>query len=150
MALAKCLAPERQSDSTARGPRRRCTLDLMVGKGPDNAVLVVPGGPQGLDYTRRTKISLDYRIQYETGLFVGDFNSDGKPDLACLGYTNTGVGAGGPLAAYISTCSNADLAQLDETAFGRRRQQGFNPRRNRTSASRPGSAVGWQLGRASR
>jgi hypothetical protein len=76
-------------------------LDLVIGKGQDNAVSIIPGGPQGLDLARREKIALDYRIHYETGLFVGDFNGDGKPDLACLGYTNTGVGAAGPLAAYI-------------------------------------------------
>ena len=64
-------------------------------------LLIVPGGPHGLEESRRTRIALDYRLHYETGLFVGDFNADGKPDLACLGYTNTGVGAGGPLAAYI-------------------------------------------------
>src|SRR5262249_3825455 len=76
-------------------------LDLVIGKGQDNAVLIIAGGPQGLDYAGRTKIALDYRLHYETGLFVGDFNGDGKPDFACLGYTNTGVGAGGPLAVYI-------------------------------------------------
>jgi metallo-beta-lactamase class B len=76
-------------------------LDLVIGKGQDNSVLIVPGGPQGLDGARRTKIVLDYRLHYETGLFVGDFNGDGKADLACLGYTNTGVGAAGPLAAYV-------------------------------------------------
>jgi hydroxyacylglutathione hydrolase len=76
-------------------------LDLIIGKGQDNSVSIVPGSPQGLNPARRTKISLDFRIHYETGLFVGDFNGDGKADLACLGYTNTGVGAGGPLAAYI-------------------------------------------------
>jgi|SRR6185437_6847355 len=32
---------------------------------------------------------------------TGDFNGDGKADLAVFGYTNTGVGAGGPPAAYI-------------------------------------------------
>ena len=100
MALAKCLAPERQSDSTARGPRRRCTLDLMVGKGQNNAVLVVPGGPQGLDYTRRRR-SLSI-IAFTTKPGCSSATSiAGKPDLACLGYTNTGVGAGGASAAYI-------------------------------------------------
>jgi hypothetical protein len=73
----------------------------VIGKGQDNAVLIVPGGPQGLDDAGRTKLPFDFRIHYETGLFVGDFNSDGKSDVACLGYTNTGVGAGGPLAVYI-------------------------------------------------
>jgi glyoxylase-like metal-dependent hydrolase (beta-lactamase superfamily II) len=77
------------------------TFDLVVGKGQDNAILIVPGGPHGLDDARRTRVALDYRIHYETGLFVADFNGDGKPDLAGLGYTNTGVGAGGPLAVYI-------------------------------------------------
>jgi hypothetical protein len=46
-------------------------------------------------------LPINYRIHYETGIFVGDFNGDRKADVACLGYTNTGVGAGGPLAAYI-------------------------------------------------
>jgi glyoxylase-like metal-dependent hydrolase (beta-lactamase superfamily II) len=77
------------------------TLDLVIGKGQDNAVLIIAGGPNGLDYAGRTKIALDYRLHYETGLFVGDFNGDEKPDIACLGYTNTGVGSGGPLAVYI-------------------------------------------------
>jgi glyoxylase-like metal-dependent hydrolase (beta-lactamase superfamily II) len=76
-------------------------LDLVIGKGQDNSVLILPGGPQGLDDARRTKVFFDYRIHYETGMFVGDFNGDGKPDCACLGYTNTGVGVGGPLATYI-------------------------------------------------
>lgn len=76
-------------------------LDLVIGKGQDNAVVIVPGGSKGLDFAGRTKIALDYRLHYETGLFVGDFNGDSKPDLASLGYTNTGVGAGGPLAVYV-------------------------------------------------
>lgn len=75
--------------------------DLVIGKGQDNAVLIIPGGPGGLDPARQERIALDYRLHYETGLYVGDFNGDGKADLASLGYTNTGVGAGGPLAVYI-------------------------------------------------
>jgi hypothetical protein len=31
----------------------------------------------------------------------GDLNGDGKADLAVFGYTNTGVGAGGPPAVYV-------------------------------------------------
>jgi hypothetical protein len=34
-------------------------------------------------------------------LFVGDFNGDGRPDLAVFGYTLTGVGWNGPPAAYL-------------------------------------------------
>jgi glyoxylase-like metal-dependent hydrolase (beta-lactamase superfamily II) len=75
--------------------------DLVIGKGQHNAILIVPGSPRGLDDARRTRIALDYSIHYETGLFVGDFNGDGRADIACLGYTNTGVGAGGPLAVYV-------------------------------------------------
>lgn len=75
--------------------------DLVIGKGQDNAILIVPGSSRGLDDARRTRIALDYRIHYETGVFVGDFNGDGRADVACFGYTNTGVGAGGPLAVYI-------------------------------------------------
>jgi glyoxylase-like metal-dependent hydrolase (beta-lactamase superfamily II) len=75
--------------------------DLVVGKGQDNRVLVLFGGREGLDRKRSTTIELEYRIHYETGLHVADFDGDGVPDLASLGYTSTGVGASGPLAAYL-------------------------------------------------
>jgi hypothetical protein len=58
-------------------------------------------GHDGLDARRSEVIKLDYRIHYETGLFVGDFNGDGRPDLAVFGYTLTGVGWDRPPAAYI-------------------------------------------------
>ncbi len=75
--------------------------DLVVGKGQDNRVLVLLGGRDGLDLKRSGTIALDYRLHYETGLFVADFDGDGVPDLAALGYTSTGVGLGGPPAVYI-------------------------------------------------
>lgn len=75
--------------------------DLIVGKGQDNKVLVLHGGKSGLSPSQSTTVALDYRLHYETGLFVADFNGDGRADLASLGYTNTGVGAGGPLAVYV-------------------------------------------------
>jgi metallo-beta-lactamase class B len=75
--------------------------DLVVGMGQDNQVLVLHGGKEGLDTRRSTTIALDYRLHYETGLHVADFDGDGLPDLACLGYTATGVGASGPNAVYI-------------------------------------------------
>jgi hypothetical protein len=75
--------------------------DLVIGKGQDKAVTILPGGPKGIDFEHRIRIALDYRLHYETGLFVGDFNGDGKADIACLGDTNTGVGAGGPPAVYV-------------------------------------------------
>jgi hypothetical protein len=75
--------------------------DLVVGLGQSDEVFVLLGGKGGLDATRSKRIALDYRVHYETGLYVGDFNGDGLLDLAVFGYTNTGVGAGGPPAAYI-------------------------------------------------
>jgi glyoxylase-like metal-dependent hydrolase (beta-lactamase superfamily II) len=75
--------------------------DLVVGKGQDDRVLILLGGKGGLDVKRSRTIALDYRLHYETGLYVGDFNGDGRPDLAAFGYTLTGVGWSGPTAAYI-------------------------------------------------
>jgi glyoxylase-like metal-dependent hydrolase (beta-lactamase superfamily II) len=75
--------------------------DLVVGMGQSQEVLIMLGGHAGLDAQRSEKIALDYRTHYETGLFVGDFNGDGRPDLAVFGYTLTGVGWNGPPAAYI-------------------------------------------------
>src|SRR5262249_23276615 len=75
--------------------------DLIVAHGQSDEVLVFLGGKDGLSKDRVERISLEYRVHYEHGVFVGDFNGDGKPDLAVFGYTNTGVGAGGPSAAYI-------------------------------------------------
>jgi metallo-beta-lactamase class B len=75
--------------------------DLIVAHGQSNEVLVFLGGKDGLSKDRVQHINLEYRVHYEHGVFVGDFNGDGKADLAVFGYTNTGVGAGGPPAVYI-------------------------------------------------
>jgi glyoxylase-like metal-dependent hydrolase (beta-lactamase superfamily II) len=75
--------------------------DLVVGRGQSQEVLILLGGREGLDAKRSEKIVLDYRTHYETGLFVGDFNGEGRPDMAVFGYTLTGVGWNGPPAAYI-------------------------------------------------
>jgi metallo-beta-lactamase class B len=75
--------------------------DLVVAHGQSDEVLVLLGDKSGLSKERVRRISLDYRVHYEHGVYVGDFNGDGKPDLAIFGYTNTGVGAGGPPAAYV-------------------------------------------------
>jgi glyoxylase-like metal-dependent hydrolase (beta-lactamase superfamily II) len=75
--------------------------DLVVAHGQCDEVLVFLGGKGGLSKDRVRRIPLDYRVHYEHGVYVGDFNGDGKPDLAAFGYTNTGVGAGGPPAVYV-------------------------------------------------
>jgi metallo-beta-lactamase class B len=75
--------------------------DLVIGRGQSHEVLVLLGGRDGLDAKRSERIALDYRVHYETGLYVGDFNGDGRPDLAVFGYTLTGVGWSGPPGAYI-------------------------------------------------
>jgi metallo-beta-lactamase class B len=75
--------------------------DLIVAHGQSDEVLVFLGGKQGLSKERVQRIALEYRVHYEHGVYVGDFNGDGKVDLAVFGYTNTGVGASGPPAAYI-------------------------------------------------
>jgi hypothetical protein len=75
--------------------------DLVVAHGQSDEVLVFLGDKKGLSKERVQRIALEYRIHYEHGVFVGDFNGDGKVDLAVFGYTNTGVGAGGPPAVYV-------------------------------------------------
>src|SRR5262249_1726204 len=59
--------------------------DLVVGKGQSSEVLILFGGRGGLDVKRSRTITLDYRVHYETGLYAGDFNGDGRPDLAAFG-----------------------------------------------------------------
>jgi hypothetical protein len=75
--------------------------DLVIGRGQSQEVLILLGGRDGLDAKRSETVALEYRVHYETGLFVGDFNGDGRPDLAVFGYTLTGVGWDGPPAAYV-------------------------------------------------
>jgi hypothetical protein len=75
--------------------------DLVVAFGQGDEVLILLGGKDGLNAKRIARAQLEYRVHYEHGVFVGDFNGDGKKDLAVFGYTNTGVGSGGPPAVYI-------------------------------------------------
>lgn len=77
------------------------TDDLVVAVGQADEVLVFLGGKGGLRKDRVERVAFEYRVHYEHGAYVGDFNGDGKPDLAVFGYTNTGVGAGGPPAVYV-------------------------------------------------
>jgi glyoxylase-like metal-dependent hydrolase (beta-lactamase superfamily II) len=75
--------------------------DLVVAHGQSDEVLVFLGGKDGLSKDRIQRLVLEYRVHYEHGVYVGDFNGDGRADLAVFGYTNTGVGSGGPPAVYI-------------------------------------------------
>jgi len=75
--------------------------DLVIGLGQDNQVRIFLGSETGLSADRVETISLEYWIHYEHALSLADFNADGRLDLACFGYTQTGVGASGPPTAYI-------------------------------------------------
>jgi glyoxylase-like metal-dependent hydrolase (beta-lactamase superfamily II) len=75
--------------------------DLIVAKGQDQRILVLLGSREGLSLNRSVAFDLDYRLHYETCLLPADFNGDGRLDIAALGNTKTGVGAGGPLAVYV-------------------------------------------------
>jgi glyoxylase-like metal-dependent hydrolase (beta-lactamase superfamily II) len=75
--------------------------DLVVAHGQSDEVLIFLGGKDGLIKDRSQRLALEYRVHYEHGVYVGDFNGDGRADLAVFGYTNTGVGSGGPPAVYI-------------------------------------------------
>jgi formylglycine-generating enzyme required for sulfatase activity len=87
--------------------------DLVIGRGQSQEVLILLGGLGGLDPQRTETIHLDYRVHYETGLYVGDFDGDGRPDLAAFGYTLTGVGWNGPPAAYIWLQPRREKADKD-------------------------------------
>ncbi|HVW01675.1 MAG TPA: FG-GAP-like repeat-containing protein, partial [Planctomycetaceae bacterium] len=75
--------------------------DLVVGLGQDKQVRIYLGAVEGLSAERVELITLEYRLHYEHGLSIADFNADGRPDLACFGYAETGVGQGGPPAGYL-------------------------------------------------
>jgi glyoxylase-like metal-dependent hydrolase (beta-lactamase superfamily II) len=77
--------------------------DLIVGKGQEYQVHILRGGRDGLDLSRSLTIPLDFRLHFETGLHVDDFDGDSRVDLAAFADTKTGVGAGGPLSVYIWT-----------------------------------------------
>ena len=103
--------PWPQSDKPAR-PLLRASLavgdwngdgidDLFMAPGQGREVHIIPGSRSGLVGDKRQVIALEYSLHFETGLYVGDFNGDGKMDIAAFGYTATGVGVSGPPAAYI-------------------------------------------------
>ncbi len=75
--------------------------ELIVAPGQSDEVLILLGGKAGLRTDRLARLPLEYRVHYEHGVYAADFNSDGRMDLAEFGYTNTGVGAGGPPAVYL-------------------------------------------------
>jgi hypothetical protein len=56
--------------------------DLIVAHGQSDEVLIFLGGKDGLSKDRVQRISLEYRVHYEHGVYAGDFNGDGKADLA--------------------------------------------------------------------
>ncbi|HEV3145709.1 MAG TPA: VCBS repeat-containing protein [Gemmataceae bacterium] len=104
--LSQNVAPAKNSPDRARSGapadwNQDGIADLIIGRGQSNEVLILFGNKEGLDIKRSQTVDLDYRVHYETGLYAGDFNGDGRPDLAAFGYTLTGVGWNGPTAAYI-------------------------------------------------
>lgn len=75
--------------------------DLVIALGQDNQVRVFLGSETGLSAERFETIALDFWLHYEHPVALADFDADGRLDLGCFGYTKTGVGAGGPPAAYV-------------------------------------------------
>jgi metallo-beta-lactamase class B len=94
--------------------------DLIVAKGQGQRVLVLLGSRDGLRLENSLAFDLDYRLHYETGLFLGDFDGDGRLDVGALGNTKTGVGAGGPLAVYIYLQRSDSEVPADRDGVGPR------------------------------
>jgi Calx-beta domain/FG-GAP-like repeat/Domain of unknown function (DUF4214) len=95
-------------------------LDL-IGVGQSNGVSVLLGDGAG-GFGTATSFSTGFRA---TAVAVGDFNADGKPDLAPAGNKNValllgnGAGGFGPSTNYVVNQSPVDIAAGDVNGDGR-------------------------------
>ena len=64
---------------------------LLAAKGKPGACILTGSSEDGLNARRITFVPLDYEPHYDTKLGVGDFNGDGRSDLAGFGPSSVGA-----------------------------------------------------------